>query len=301
MLRLDDAQGALSVHYGEQKLFDYVYDCGSPQVESPRPYFHPVSTLAGEPVTLLKPPDHVWHRGIAWSLPNVGTENFWGGVTYRRGIEYRQLPNNGAMRHLEFLRTSPEAFAHRLCWVTESGEEWFREVRRIDVTVVPEASAWVLGFCTAMTNVSGQEIAIGSPTTEGRENAGYGGLFWRGPESFIGGRVYTPPADGGVANEGGDEMMGVRAPWMGYTNGTATLLFVDAPDNVGHPTQWFVRTGIFACVCPAPFFSAEVPVAAGESLLLRYAIVIADGDPGATGAAELAKLGIAGLTALNCG
>jgi hypothetical protein len=42
---------------------------------------------------------------------------------------------------------------------------------------MPE-SAWILGFATTFTNVTGEEIAIGSPTTEGRDNAGYGGLFW---------------------------------------------------------------------------------------------------------------------------
>ncbi len=47
-------------------------------------------------------------------------------------------------------------------------------------------------------------IPIGSPTTRGRENAGYGGLFWRGPRSFTGGSVLAP----GVA--GGDELRGIR-------------------------------------------------------------------------------------------
>ena len=289
MLRLINSADALSVHYGQQELFTYVYQPDSPQLESPRPYFHPVRTLGGEAVTLFRPEDHVWHKGIAWSLPNVGsnigTANFWGGVTYLRDQGYVQLPNNGAQMHEEFLRQSPAAVAHRLHWVTEAGDVWFREVRRFDVSVYADQSAWVLSFGTAMTNVSGQEIVIGSPTTEGRENAGYGGLFWRGPESFVGGRVYAPDA------EGGDDLMGIRGPWLGFTSGSATLMFVDAQENLGHPTKWFVRTGIFACVCPAPFFDTEVKVDDGESLLFRYAVVVADGDPGRAGAARLAHLG----------
>ena len=50
------------------------------------------------------------------------------------------------------------------------------------------------------------------------------------------------------------------------------------PTNPGLPVEWFVRSTPFACVCPAPFFSAEVPVAAGETLNLTYGVVIADGD-----------------------
>ncbi len=294
MLQLvHDSDESLSIDHGNQRLLTYAYQPNTPQLESPRPYFHPVHTLGGELVTLFRPEDHVWHRGIAWSLPNVGTANFWGGVTYLRDQGYVQLPNNGAMRHEGFLRLSPATVAHRLHWITEQGEVWFRELRRFDVSVVESAGAWVLAFATAMTNVSGREIVIGSPTTQGRDNAGYGGLFWRGPESFVGGRVYVP------SGVGRDEFMGTRAPWMGHTSGRATLVFVDAPENHGHPTQWFVRSGMFACVCPAPFFSEEVRVADGESLLLRYAVVIADGDPGLTGVADLAALGGATLSMLD--
>ncbi|HEX6684042.1 MAG TPA: PmoA family protein [Candidatus Limnocylindrales bacterium] len=285
MLRLINSSDALSVHYGQQELFTYVYQPDTPQLESPRPYFHPVRTLAGQEVTLFRPEDHVWHKGIAWSLPNVGTENFWGGVTYLRDRGYVQLPNNGAQVHEDFLRLSPATVAHRLHWVTEGGDVWFREVRRFDVSVYPQQGAWVLAFGTAMTNVSGGEIVIGSPTTEGRENAGYGGLFWRGPLPFVGGKVYSPDA------EGGDDLMGVRGPWMGFTSGEATLVFTDAQENPDHPTKWFVRNGIYACLCPAPFFDTPIRVADGESLLFRYAVVIADGDPGRTGAANLAHLG----------
>ncbi|WP_211588839.1 PmoA family protein [Allorhizocola rhizosphaerae] len=294
MLQLvHESDESLSIDHGGQRLLTYAYQPDSPQLESPRPYFHPVHTLGGELVTLFRPEDHVWHRGIAWSLPNVGSANFWGGVTYVRDQGYVQLPNNGAMRHEAFLRLSPNTVAHRLHWVTEQGEVWFRELRRFDVSVFEAAGVWVLAFATAMTNVSGHEIAIGSPTTEGRDNAGYGGLFWRGPESFVGGRVYLD------SRVGRDELMGERAPWMGYTNGKATLVFVDAPENQGHPTQWFVRSGMFACVCPAPFFSKEVRLDDGESLLLRYAVVISDGDPGVDGAADLAALGDATLSTLD--
>ncbi len=60
---------------------------------------YPVRTLGGELVTGDRPEDHPWHKGISWSLPNVGTEDFWGGPTYRRGDGYVQLDNNGTMRH----------------------------------------------------------------------------------------------------------------------------------------------------------------------------------------------------------
>lgn len=300
-LKLDRAPGALDVAFDGQLLLRYVYQPEDPQLESPRPYLYPLRTLGGDAVSLFRPHDHVWHRGIAFSLPNVGPANFWGGVTYTRAHGYRQLPNNGTMRHLSFTRLDTEAdvvrIAHRLHWLTEQGETWFREHRGLGVTVAADRAAWTLTFSTSLTNVSDSEIVIGSPTTEGRDNAGYGGLFWRGPRSFTGGKVYCGD------REGGDELMGVRAPWLGFTGRhdghgrSSTLVFVDDAGNPGHPTQWFVRAEPFACVCPAPFFSTEVPVAPGDTLELRYAVVVADGDPGLPGAAALADLGRQALAA----
>ena len=277
---------AVEARWDGTTLFRYVYRPDEPQLESPRPYLHPVRTLSGDLVTEYRPDDHPWHKGIAWSLPNVGTENFWGGPTYRRTDGYIQLSNNGAMRHDGFETVSVPAagdgVAHldeRLSWVTEAGETWFTERRRIAVTAWPDEAAWVCGFEFTMRNVSGRPVRIGSPTTEGRENAGYGGLFWRGPRSFTYGRVVTP--DG----TGGDELMGWRGPWMAFAGPESTLIFRDSPANFSHPGQWFVRSTPFACVCPAPFFAAEHEVPAGSPLTLRYDVVVADDplDPGRCG------------------
>jgi hypothetical protein len=294
-LEIDDEDGAaLRVHRGGRPLLRYVYRPADAQFESPRPYLHPMWTLDGQEVTLHRPHDHVWHKGVALSLPNVrgpgGSANFWGGPTYVRGRGYVQLPNDGAMRHREFTGLSAAGdtatVAQTLHWVTEPGATWFTEARALAVAV--DAGRWTLRFDTRITNVSGAEVVFGSPTTEGRDNAGYGGLFWRGPRSFTGGTAYVP------GRAGADDLMGVRAPWMAFTGvhdgsgARSTLVMVDGPDNPGHPTRWFVRSEIFAGLCPAPFFDTEVALAPGAELALRYAVVVADGDPGLAGAASLA-------------
>ena len=289
-LARDDA--TVTARWDDVELFRYVYRSDDPQAESPRPYFHPVRTLRGDLVTVFRPHDHVWHRGIALSLPHVGAENFWGGPTFRDG-RYVQLPNDGAMRHESFEahpddNDSAARFDERLRWVTESGQVPVTERRRVTVVAWPDDAAWVLAFETAMTNVSDKRIDIGSPTTEGRPDAGYGGLFWRGPRSFTGGTVVTP--DGA----GGDELMGSRSPWLAFagrhdgSGSASTLVFRDAPGNFCHPTQWFVRSTPFAAVCPAPFFDKVRALAPGETLTLSYQIVVADGELAPAACAALA-------------
>lgn len=305
-LALSHEEGvSLRITVDGRPLTRYVYRPWDAQLESPRPYFHPLHTLGGDAVSLFRPHDHVWHKGIAWSLPNIESENFWGGVTFRRGIGYAQFHNNGSMDHEAFDHLSVEdgviRATERLRWHTQQGRAWFTERRRFAISVLPSDDAWVLVFETAMTNVRGQCTMIGSPTTEGRDNAGYGGLFWRGPRSFTGGQVYFP------GRVGGDDLMGERGPWMAFAGKhddhgrSSTLAFVDGPDNAETPVKWFVRSTPFACVCPAPFFSEEVPVEDGQTLLRRYAVVVADGDRGPGGAEKLAQAGTWALSLLRQG
>ncbi|MPZ80039.1 MAG: hypothetical protein GEV28_06425 [Actinophytocola sp.] len=271
---------SLRISWEGTELARYVFAPWDAQVESPRPYLHPLRTLGGDVVSLYRPHDHVWHKGIAWSLPHVGPANFWGGPTFRRDVGYEQLANNGTTRHQSFSSVSASGsavtLAEELVWETEQGDKWFAEWRDLSFTVVP--GGWALRFATSFTNVSADEIVIGSPTTAGRPNAGYGGLFWRGPRSFTGGEVLVP------GGSGGDELMGVRAPWLAFRGRhddhgrVSTLVFVAEGD-----TRWFVRSQPFACVCPAPFFDTEVPVAPDETLTFRYTVIVADGSPDPAG------------------
>ena len=315
MMSLGDDGTALTVAHQGRELFRYVYRPGGPQLESPRPYFHPVTTLGGDVVTIYRPHDHVWHKGIALSLPHVGPDNFWGGPTFRDG-GYVQLPNDGAMRHDGFDQavvtadqsgpgsSAPDSSApdkgaqggvvrvdERLTWVTEAGEARIGERRRIAAAAWPAGQAWGIAFETTLANISAAPIVFASPTTEGRPDAGYGGLFWRGPRSFTGGRVIVADA------AGGDELMGRRAPWLafagqhdGQPGRWSTLVFADSPANFSYPSQWFVRSTPFAAVCPAPFFAATYTLPAGQALTLRHDVVVADGEHAAPACARLAAL-----------
>jgi len=283
---------SVRVTWRDRQLFRYVYRPWEAQVESPRPYIHPMWTLGGRPVSLYRPHDHVWHKGMSVALPNVGPDNFWGGPTYLRARGgYVQLANNGTQRHDAFTRLGGDGgrvgLTEELTWVAEDGRVVLAEERTLDVTVRPDDAAWRLDLTTVLRNAGAEDLAIGSPGSEGRAGAAYGGLFWRGPRSFSDGVVRTPAADGA------DDLNGTRAPWMAYTGrhdgdgARSTLLVVDHPDNPGYPTPWFVRSAVYAVLCPAPF--AEVRrLAPDEKLALRYGVVVADGDLDRAACARLA-------------
>ncbi|WP_265520426.1 PmoA family protein [Oerskovia flava] len=295
-LALTDDGAALHVQRESSDLLSYVYRPTEAQLESPRPYFHPLRTLGGDTVSLYRPHDHVWHKGIVWSLPNVGPYNFWGGPTYVRDDGYVQLDNDGSMDHVAFRHVGEQAggvgFVEELAWRTPpgpgvtgngvtgadvtGGDVVVREARECVVSLV-EGTGWVLTFRSTVTNVSAGDLPLGSPTTNGRDNAGYGGLFWRGPRSFTGGTILAP------GYSGGEDVRGQRHPWMGFTgqhDGSATwstLVMIDPGTNPGGTPQWFVRNEHFACLCPAPFFGEEIEFAPGQTLTFEYAVVVVDG------------------------
>ncbi|MFV0632634.1 PmoA family protein [Demequina sp.] len=284
----DDRGDRIGVSAGGRDLAHYVYRPTDVTLESPRPYLSPVHTLAGSLVSLFRPHDHVWHKGIAWSLPVVGDENFWGGPTFVRGEGYVQLPNNGEQRHVSLDVAQADGavtIAERLEWITQAGLRVFEEERTLRARVV-DASTWEWGFETRMTAIAKEPIALGSPTTRGRDNAGYGGLFWRGPRSFTGGVVLSP------AGDSGDDLRGTRAPWMGFRGthdgdgAVSTVVIASHPENSAHPPPWFVRSEDFACLNPAPFFYEERVLAPGGVLHERYSVLVHDGPWNAADAGE---------------
>jgi hypothetical protein len=297
ILSYSDDGSALTFTAGSQDIARYTYRPTDDQYESPRPFFHPLTTLEGDEVTISRPWDHVWHKGLSWALPNVGEHNFWGGATYTRDTGYANLDNNGAMAHESF--TSIDASedgitaSESLRWSGQDGRPVIAEKRRFSIRLLE--GAWVLLFETEMSNISSAEIGIGSPTTEGRDNAGYGGLFWRGPRSFTGGEFRS------AGGPGGDELMGTRSPWIAFTGQHdatcrfSTIAFVEDNTNPGAPNQWFARSSMFACLGSAPFFSEVVPLREGEPLRYRYAVVIADGKVDEESAAALAEAARAAL------
>jgi hypothetical protein len=272
----------VDLYAGEQPLFTYIYEPDTAQRESPQPYFHPLRTLAGEVVTIYRPHDHLWHKGLTMTSAHLSGENFWGGPTYVRDQGYVQLANNGRMLHRSWDDVRCDAdtalLLERLEWLTQAGETWISEHRRIRVTEVQqEHGYWSLDLSFDLQNVRGAPLTFGSPTAAGRPAAGYGGLFWRGPRSFLHGKILA--ADG----LSGPEVMGQSSPWLAYVgrhDGSArasTIVLLDQSSNPRYPTKWFVRHDPYACASCAFMFDEPLTLAPEETLTLNYRVVVADG------------------------
>lgn len=282
-LTLTEGEGRVVVTAADVDLAEYVVEPDVPRPDSPKPYLHPLRTTAGDVVSAVRPHDHPWHNGVQFTVANLSGQNFWGGRTFVRGRGYVPLDNNGSTRHVRWQHTECEdgrvRLRHRLDWETRAGERWLAEDRSIEVSDVDFLDgSWLLTWKTSVRNTSGTRLRWGSPVTEGRTTAGYGGLFWRGPRSFTGGGVLTST---GIH---GDDAMGTRAAWLAFTGlhdvslRASTVVFVDCPANPVYPTPWYVRTTPFPVVSFAVTFHEPLLLEPGEELGLTHHAVIADGQ-----------------------
>lgn len=277
------AHGRLHLRDGEVAIADYVFDPTEPQLESPRPYAT-LRTRSGREDTAYRPDDHVWHKGLSLALPVVGAHNFWGGPTYVHGEGYVQKSNNGAQVHRAFRPgETPIADAvagvarieESLDWVAEGGGVVLVEERTLTARAVDD-DTWALTWRSVLRNVSRDVLGFGSPTSKGRDDAGYAGIFWRGPESFTGGAVAGPEG------ELGDAARGVPGPWLSFTapDRSVGVLVLDASEGALADPPWFARSEEYAGLNPAPFFFEETPLAPGATLVLGAVVVVGTADVG---------------------
>ncbi|MBY8341500.1 PmoA family protein [Streptomyces spinosirectus] len=275
------------------EILRYVYRPDPDAFESRKPYAHPLRTLGGRTVTGYRPSDHRWHKGLQMTASHLSGQNFWGGNCYVHGEGYQRLPERvGSMRHDGFPEFTVEddrlAFTEALTWVENGGAEWAREVRQITVhSVDEEAGAWALDWSIELTNVRDAPLVFGSPTTHGREMAGYTGLQWRGARDFTGGTAFGADTDGGAGADAG-KLMGTQGPWLAFTtehddvDAHSTLVFAHAPENLDaaaaiHESHWFVRSEPIPTVAFSWAFFEEFELLPGASFGYRYRVVVADG------------------------
>jgi hypothetical protein len=231
-------------------------------------------------VTELSPADHTHHLGVGVAVPDVEGSNFWGGRTYVRDQGPTELDNHGAQRHTAFQLRDPDGFVEELRWVA-AGAELLRERRTVAAGELTD-TAWALDFTFSLTNVTSGPLSFGSPATNGRPGAAYGGFFWRARKEDGPPDVLTP------STEGEAEAHGRTADWLALVGSTWTLVFAGATDRTRRD-PWFVRTAEYPGVGSSLAHAERLPIEPGDTVVRRVVTVVADGRLDRDAAAALVR------------
>ncbi|WP_422934149.1 DUF6807 family protein [Sinomonas sp. P47F7] len=246
---------------------------------SPRPYLHPVRTLAGTVVTDHLPLDHPWHLGLGWALQDVSGTNLWGGRTYTREAgRYVWRPDHGRIA-AERVEASAGRLDLSLRWEAHDGATLLREQRAASAEPAGDG-AWRLDLATRLTAAG--PVSLGGPGSNGNAGGGYGGFFLRlAPCEDA--RVFTPAA------EGEEAVHGHAAAWIAWSarfgSRSAGVVIAAAPEAPDDP--WFVRLAGYPGIGSALAWERAVELGAGDSLARTFRVWFVDGPVDAHRAAAL--------------
>lgn len=278
--------GATTLTVDGSELARYDHGATVARVHSPRPFVHPVRTLGGAVLTDVAPSDHLHHLGLSAALPDVDGTSFWGGRTYVRDEGSTLLDNHGRQRVTETRVAATDDERGRdgsdvvqlLTWDDEHGTPVLHESRTLTARTLGDA--WTLRW-TSTLRADVRDLTFGSPATNGRPGAGYGGLFWRlgdADETLV-------LSEGGTGEE---VAHGSTSRWVAFvqsTGTTTTTLVLVQPD--ADRRAWFLRASEYDGAGPALAWSERTELPRGHELTLELVAVLVDGDVDQDGVAAL--------------
>ena len=255
-----------SLSIGTREVAQYCDGQDLPVELSPRPYLHPVCTLAGTALTEVAPADHRHHYGVSNAVVEINGSMFWGGGSYVHPDGYQMLDNHGRQVGGPVDATD-HAIAQQVEFLATDGSHLLTEQRRITAELLPARDCWALRWHSRLL-ADTEDLTFGSPATRGRVGAGYGGLFWR----VSGDQVLTT-----AQVDGGGEPLGSTSPWLLLTQdrsaGPVSLLLAQP---YGQVLPWFVRTSGYVGAGPAVAWDAQRHLPRGEHLDLHLTAVLLD-------------------------
>jgi hypothetical protein len=235
----------------------------------PKPCVHPLTTPRGTILTGFEMSDHVWHRGLWFTIKFINGTNYWEenapfGVQETTRFALPTGYSNG-----------DESVEHELVWRAEATGDVFAEQRSIRFRRREDEARW-LEWESVL--VARQDLALHRTpyTTWG----GYSGLTFRGSRELH--QVsYELPSGEVVPSIIGDPhpWAVLRATVDGGKNRRVSLGIIDHPQNPRSPTSWYARSDPgYAFFNAAFLFHGPMSVRAGETLRFRYAVAYRDGE-----------------------
>ncbi len=244
-----------------------------------KPYFHPVALLDGTALTCLSPSDHPWHRSLWFSWKMLNGVNYW-----------EEDPKTGlpdGRTEVVHVKVTPNkdnsaAIFMDLSYHTPDGPVILTERRSIAVSAPDSGGSYMIDWQGTFT-AGNQDVLLQGGTAGG----GYAGMSARISQTT--GDWKLIDSEGREDLPGGftaKNTHGQKARWMDFsmvdaaTGRAGGLAILQHPSSFRYPTYWHnvmdekVPFGYFS---PAPLWAEPFTLPAGQSLMLRYRILIHPG------------------------
>ncbi len=234
----------------------------------PKPCVHPLATPRGHVLTGFEMSDHVWHRGLWFTIKFINQTNFWEehppfGVQVSR-----------AQPKCEFVAPDAIRVAHLLDWKSEATGIVFREARTMTFRSGDDGIG-MIDWTTELLAMQDVLLDRTPYTTWG----GYGGLAFRASRELHDAKFLLP---GGETME---LLTGQKHDWIamqgkmdGGLEQQVSIAMFDHPHNPRSPGAWYGRTiRGFNFMNAAFLFHEPLAINKEQVLRFRYRLLYRDG------------------------
>lgn len=245
-----------------------------------KPYFHPLKTPRGHGLTLERPKDHPWHRGLWFSWKDINGVNYWEEDTAKGVAEGRSIIKSVKVE-------TNKDFSGKVTFdisYEENNLSIITETRTLIISSPVEKDQYTIHWGQTFKFEEDVRLYLEKPAKHGGvEWGGYAGLSFRGSDSLTDQRFL---ASNGWENTANITGYGEKAQWMDMTArviGTeyeyAGLTIFDSPKNPRFPSPWYVwfSKGEHTFFTPSLLFDDPMNFKKGDNLSLEYLVLVHDG------------------------
>jgi hypothetical protein len=243
-----------------------------------KPYFHPLR-INGCELTLERPDDHPWHRGLWFSWKYINKVNYWEedpqkgyseGRSKIKNVEIVPSKNFSATVYID------------IEYAPEGKESLVLEKRTLQISHPDAQGNYIIDWKLHFTSVDSLLEFDRTPPLKrgGKIWGGYAGLGFRGAET-LNEQIFT--ASTGWINENSYTGEVENAKWMDMSasldkkkKAEGGITIFDHPKNPRHPSPWYVwfEAGEHSFFSPAILYNESLMLKPHKSLQLKYRVYI---------------------------
>lgn len=239
-----------------------------------KPNFFPLGLPGGQSLVVDRPADHAWHHGFWFSWKFINGVNFWEPDPKTKRPAGR---TSWSDVHVAPRKNLSALISMKLDYSIDGKEPILAEERVIEVTAPDESGQYALDWkSTFLAGKGDVELACVPipPAKDGVRWGGYAGLSVRFAKELADREACS--AEGPVTfDEGIYRGQSDAMDYSGSRDGrVAGIAILDHPTNPRHPADWYVIRSEMSYFNAALLSKKPLPLKAGESLALRYRVIV---------------------------
>lgn len=247
--------------------------------ENSKPYFHPIALTDGTVLTCLGPTDHPWHHALWFSWKMLNGVNYW-----EEDRKTGQSDGRTEVQHADVALHHNYSATLRLSLTYHpvNGAAVLTEERTIVVSRPDADGRYRLDWRATFTAAQ-QDVLLQGRTAGG----GYAGLSVRISQNSRDWQLIDSegredaPAGGTAKNTHGQ-----KAAWADFSltdtasGATGGIAIFQHPSSFRYPTYWhniINDKAMFGYFSPAPLWAEPYTLPAGQTLSVRYHVLVHSG------------------------